>query len=155
MKIYGLVTIALMFVSGCTNLSLLSDSFTVTDHTGNHIEYHGNATASGAMLVGTMGATGIAIGIAIDEGIEKNINDEAVAVGFSMEDIVSDWLRQGSLQKNFANQYNKCSTANVHINSISLSHLRGVKNAIYPTVDISVKSPGCQLSLQFDDCYRT
>ena len=72
-----------------------------------------------------------------------------------MEDIVSDWLRQGSFQKSFVDQYNKCSAANVHINSISLSHLRGVKDAIYPIVDISVKSPGCHLSLQFDDAEKS
>jgi len=52
------------------------------------IKYSGKAAGAGMMLSGTMGAMGMAIGIAIDEGIGKDINKVAVQHKVSLAELL-------------------------------------------------------------------
>lgn len=51
----------------------------------NKISFEGKGAGAGAMLSSVMGATGIAIGFAIDEGISKDIDEQFLANGNSLE----------------------------------------------------------------------
>ena len=54
----------------------------------NRIRFEGKGAAAGMMLSGTMGPMGMAIGIAIDEGISKKIDATAKEYGFTIEDVL-------------------------------------------------------------------
>lgn len=55
-----------------------SPVITVTDNTGERFEFSGKGAGAGMMMAGSMGAMGIAIGVAIDVGIAKDIRDALV-----------------------------------------------------------------------------
>lgn len=54
------------------------------------IRFSGKGAGAGMMLSSSMGPMGIAIGVAIDEGIGKEINETAVQGGFTIEKILVD-----------------------------------------------------------------
>ncbi|MFL0805487.1 MAG: hypothetical protein K6L81_17370 [Agarilytica sp.] len=59
---------------------------TVTDP--DRIRFQGKGAGAGMMLMSSMGAMGIAIGVAIDEGIGKDIDTTARAAELNIQDIV-------------------------------------------------------------------
>lgn len=64
----------------------------ITTSEPNRIRFHGKGAGAGMMLMSTMGPTGIAIGIAIDEGIGKDIDSTAKAAKVDIEKIFLDEL---------------------------------------------------------------
>jgi len=62
----------------------------------DRIRFSGKGAGAGMMMSASMGSMGIAIGVAIDEGIGKEIHESFVASGGSFSEIVqsetSDWL---------------------------------------------------------------
>lgn len=54
------------------------------------IRFSGKGAGAGIMLMSTLGAAGIAVGVAIDEGIGKDIDSAAVEVGFDIDAIVRE-----------------------------------------------------------------
>lgn len=67
------------------------------------MRFSGKGAGAGMMLMSSMGAMGIAIGVAIDEGIGKDIDTTANAAGFNVSGIFTDavqaqWLALDSLE---------------------------------------------------------
>ena len=54
------------------------------------MRFSGKGAGAGIMLMSSLGAAGIAVGIAIDEGIGKDIDSTAVAAGFNIDGIVRE-----------------------------------------------------------------
>lgn len=76
----------------------------------DRIRFAGKGAGAGMMLMSSMGPMGIAIGVAIDEGIGKDIDENARSLDFDMREIFSaalqqQWQRaaQKSVSKNFDN----------------------------------------------------
>ena len=87
--------LVLMHISSCSQLQtaiveqqqplMISSQYTNSDR----IRYVGAGTASGPLLMSSMGAMGIAIGIAIDEGTAKDIQNNLNA-DFNFAKLVAD-----------------------------------------------------------------
>ncbi len=60
----------------------------------NRTRFSGKGAGAGMMLSSSMGAAGVAIGIAIDEGIGKDIHATAKAAGVAVEPLVIAALRE-------------------------------------------------------------
>lgn len=86
-KILTLGAIALI-LSACTNLPSTNISITEPDR----IRFHGKGAGAGVMLMSSMGPMGIAIGVAIDEGIGKDIDQAAKASGFDVQQLLLQHL---------------------------------------------------------------
>ncbi len=61
------------------------------------LEFTGRGAAAAMMMSGSMGAMGIAIGVAIDEGIAKDLHASASQGGFDAKAVVSEVLQQYAL----------------------------------------------------------
>lgn len=69
-----------LFNSGCSSFSL-SDQKAIEIHytSPDRISFQGKGAGAGMALMSTMGPVGIALGVAIDEGIAKDIRETAVS----------------------------------------------------------------------------
>ena len=78
----------LLCLFSCSSLTNKPLNYDVTLPDPNRIRFEGKGAAAGMMLSGTMGPMGMAIGIAIDEGISKKIDATATEYGFTIEDVL-------------------------------------------------------------------
>lgn len=72
LKILLLLPIVIFIITGCSN-SRVTTFFTPEIPEATYI---GKGTNAGPMLVGALGATGLAVGIAIDQGIAKDFHKQ-------------------------------------------------------------------------------
>ncbi|WP_370979950.1 hypothetical protein [Agaribacterium sp. ZY112] len=97
-RFFFLSTILSVFLSACSGFpgekSIKAD---VSIAEPDRIRFSGKGAGAGLMLSSSMGAMGIAIGVAIDEGIAKEIDASAVKAGFSAKDEVLSALSQTSI----------------------------------------------------------
>lgn len=71
-----LVFALIVFLSGCQSFGQRSSAepaLLLTDATNGQLSYSGKGAGAGVMLMGSMGSYGVAIGVAIDVGIGKDI----------------------------------------------------------------------------------
>lgn len=82
--------------SGCTSLSLFTDTFVektpveIHYNSPDRISFQGKGAGAGIALMSSMGPVGIAIGVAIDEGIAKEIRDTAKAGDVDFKTLLKD-----------------------------------------------------------------
>jgi hypothetical protein len=82
--------------SGCTSLSLFTDVFVektpveIHYNSPDRISFQGKGAGAGIALMSSMGPVGIAIGVAIDEGIAKDIRDTAKAGDVDFKTLLKD-----------------------------------------------------------------
>ena len=87
-----------LLISGCTTLSQKEavQPISIEYSDPNRIKFQGKGAGAGIALMSTMGSMGIALGVAIDEGIAKDIRESAQLVGFSIDDSVREALTVAS-----------------------------------------------------------
>ncbi|GLS25883.1 hypothetical protein GCM10007877_15970 [Marinibactrum halimedae] len=69
-------------------------SLTIIKPEQDRIRFQGKGAGAGMMMMGSMGAMGIAIGVAIDEGISKDIQTSAEKEQVYIPDIVEQSLKR-------------------------------------------------------------
>lgn len=87
-KVFCLLSLAFI-VSGCSQSHLMPETtLDIQVQQPDRIRFSGKGAGTGIMLSSSMGPMGIAIGVAIDEGIAKEIDETARLGGFSIEELV-------------------------------------------------------------------
>lgn len=82
--------------SGCTSLFLFTDTFVektpveIFYNSPDRISFQGKGAGAGIALMSSMGPVGIAIGVAIDEGIAKDIRETAKAGDVDFKTLLQD-----------------------------------------------------------------
>lgn len=82
--------------SGCTSLSLFTGTFVentpveIHYNSPDRISFQGKGAGAGIALMSSMGPVGIAIGVAIDEGIAKDIRETAKAGDIDFKTLLKD-----------------------------------------------------------------
>jgi len=101
-----LFILTMLFLVSCTsavgNKQTLALNISVSDP--DRMRFYGKGAGAGMMLTSSMGPMGIAIGVAIDEGIGKDIDEAAVKVGFNIRQIVGDALTSAWVPDDGANE---------------------------------------------------
>ncbi|WP_054113238.1 hypothetical protein [Marinagarivorans algicola] len=78
---------------GCQSLSVKPKALIAVEyHNRPVLEFTGRGGAAGMMMSSSMGAMGIAIGVAIDEGIAKDLHASASQGGFVLTDAINEYL---------------------------------------------------------------
>lgn len=65
----------------------------------NRISFQGKGAGAGMALMSTMGPMGIALGVAIDEGIAKDLRKSAETVGFDIQKVISQAVLESSQEQ--------------------------------------------------------
>ena len=82
---------ALLLNSACTTLGFQSQTPVEIHYSSpDRISFQGKGAGAGMALMSSMGPIGIAIGVAIDEGIAKDIRETAVEAGVSFKTLLRD-----------------------------------------------------------------
>jgi len=94
-----LVIILGVFNNGCSLFSaskIQQAAVLVSIENQDRIRFTGKGAGAGMMMSASMGAMGIAIGVAIDEGIAKEIHESFIASGNNFSEIIkaetNNWL---------------------------------------------------------------
>lgn len=97
---FFLVSIFIFSLNACTNTKpsqTVALSIEVSEP--DRMRFHGKGAGAGMMLMSSMGPMGIAVGVAIDEGIGKDIDESAREAGFSVQDILQTAINQQAQRK--------------------------------------------------------
>ena len=143
-----LLTMALTALVNCayTNNTIEQSPTVLTAIEEPHkIQFTGKGSGAGMMLSGTMGPMGIAIGIAIDEGISNEINRSANKAGFDIQQLVKENFIQTQ-----AKTYPPKSIINIHIKQYGFTLKPGQDDPVLPewVIDLSVDQ-GSTLSIHY------
>lgn len=79
-----------VLLSACTSLPQRESRFAINLAEPTLIRFEGKGAAAGFMMSSSMGPMGIAIGVAIDEGIAKDIRGALDSVGCRLEEIAEN-----------------------------------------------------------------
>jgi len=90
----GFITAALLFSflinSACTSLGFQSESAVeILYSSPDRISFQGKGAGAGMALMSSMGPVGIALGVAIDEGIAKDIRETAQQGGVDFKQLLN------------------------------------------------------------------
>jgi len=96
------LTMAMALVlSACSSLPFsFSSPVEITYSSPDRISFQGKGAGAGIALMSTMGPVGIALGVAIDEGIAKDIRTNAEMGDIDFKTIIDLALSQSDLLKN-------------------------------------------------------
>jgi hypothetical protein len=102
---------------------------------GAGFSYSGRGSGAGVALMSTMGPAGIAVGVAIDEGIRKDLEASAISAGF---DIVK--LLQSS----------SISAQSIEILDYGMKDIPGTDDLMFPYLKMRVVSRGVETVAELD-----
>ena len=97
-----LVTVSIVYFlnSGCSSVSLfVQGPIEITYSSSDRISVQGKGAGAGMALMSTMGPVGIALGVAIDEGIANDIRNNADNSGVEFQALFQQAVEQTNLFK--------------------------------------------------------
>lgn len=94
MKLISILLLATVGLTSCSSNNVASDNIVVKTHIAepNKVRFSGKGAGAGMMLMSSMGPMGIAIGVAIDEGIANDIEKTAKASELDIAALISQQL---------------------------------------------------------------
>lgn len=98
-----IIITASLFNTGCSSLSFTSNNSTQIEihySSPDRISFQGKGAGAGMALMSTMGPVGIALGVAIDEGIAKDIRETAKAGNVDFKEMFSKAVLSIDILKN-------------------------------------------------------
>ncbi|MGR6872660.1 hypothetical protein ACU6U9_10220 [Pseudomonas sp. HK3] len=118
-----------LFLSGCSVLQAPQQDTIATSWNEPHKFYfQGKGAGAGMALMATMGAMGMAIGVAIDEGISKDISKTQQASGKTVKDLLNEINSTSGFHINWQNTNNNTLPSLV-IERIGFNIVRGGNDA--------------------------
>jgi hypothetical protein len=91
LMLFVILSTACALNSGCSSLSFFAqEPFEITYSSPDRISFQGKGAGAGIALMSTMGPVGIALGVAIDEGIAKDIRNTAKAGSVDFKSLFSE-----------------------------------------------------------------
>lgn len=136
MKLFAALTFTLfnLFLSGCSVLQNPQQNTITTNWNEPHKFYfQGKGAGAGMALMSTMGAMGMAIGVAIDEGISKEISKTQQTSGKTIEDLLNEVAATSNLHVSWQNT-NSNSLPSLTIERIEFNIVRGENDATGLTI---------------------
>ena len=98
------------------------------------LRFSGKGAAAGVMMSSSMGAMGIAIGVAIDEGIAKDIESNAIKAGFNFKHL----LKQALLRK-YPLKQKAIENINVTVERYAFKIHQGKNDPVIPEIILTIK----------------
>ncbi|MGH1487544.1 MAG: hypothetical protein ACRBCI_15120 [Cellvibrionaceae bacterium] len=134
-------------VSSCTQTQHTQPpSINITVSEPDRIRFSGKGAGAGMMLMGAMGSMGIAIGVAIDEGIAKEIDENAKQAGFDIQQLTHKAFSHG--WKNSSS----ISPLTIHIKHYGFKLIPGKNDPVSPELQLIVSTPqGKKIHIQYPD----
>lgn len=123
-----LTSIAFVFLTnltGCSSFKTTNKSLSVHWQEPQKLYFQGKGAGAGMALMSTMGPMGMAIGVAIDEGISKDIAKAQTATGKTLQSIIEERWSDHHIEWVASNEVNN---AEVLINKIGFELVRGGKD---------------------------
>lgn len=115
------------------------------------IRFQGKGAAAGMMMSSSMGPMGIAIGVAIDEGIAKDIQAAADKAGCALDQVVAGAFEQASAQHGqsaIQEAPDSDDVAVIRIHRIGFAVTSGEADPAYVSAELSIRFNGVDYSMR-------
>lgn len=149
-----LIIVAALAVSGCANFSQTSQSISYAIHysSPDRVRFSGRGAGAGVMLAGSMGAMGIAIGVAIDEGIAKDIGEAAESGGVSFDQIFREEMQlSSSAPINWVPLDQADAVRLYSVDAYGFVSVRGSSDEVYPSIELTLIEAGEEYQIRLPD----
>ncbi len=156
---YALIKIqfaaALFILSSCSSL-IKKPSYNLTKSPNHSLYFNGRGAASGPMLMSAMGPAGIAVGLAIDVGIGKDIEKSAFKDGLKVEELIADSVGEITQTSKLNQQYfSQSGTTNFQLNKIGFIELPGQNDHVQPSIELSVYKEAWQKTYRYPEDFQS
>ncbi|HMW50223.1 MAG TPA: hypothetical protein PKC70_18135 [Cellvibrionaceae bacterium] len=119
------------------------------------ITFTGRGTAFGPMLMSAMGPAGIAVGMAIDVGIGKDIEKFGFADGLKVDELFAESITQVAQNQKFNRGFfSSHYSSNFQLLKIGFIEPPGQNDCIQPTLVINVLKGGWHKTYQYPEDFQ-
>lgn len=137
----GVLGWVVLVFAGCATVDTSSVSVNAIDMANpDKVRFSGRGAGAGLMLSGTMGAMGTAIGIAIDEGIAKDIQAAADAGEVSFTNLLKEVVSAQSEVSWVPLEDRNEATVVYRVHEYGFVTARGSSDEVYPMFELSIES---------------
>lgn len=152
---FGFLISSIFFtLASCSVISPLP-SYTITKPQNPTISFTGRGAASGPILMGAMGPSGIAVGLAIDVGIAKDIEKYGFKEGLNIDSLFNDSLKKipPSLYK-AGGFFRSPHKLHFNLSKIGFVEPMGQSNTIWPALELTVTRGDWQKAYHYPDDFQ-
>lgn len=126
-----------MYLTSCA--SLAPRHYQLNLPPNPHLDFSGRGAAAGPMLMGAMGPAGIAVGLAIDIGIAKDIENNAVGKGMDIKALfsaaVTEVGKTSAISRKF---FARSPTPVISLNKIGFIELAGQNDHVVAHIELMI-----------------
>lgn len=139
---FFVVGLMILILAACATINTPPVSVNaIDDSDADRVRFRGRGAGAGLMLSGTMGAMGTAIGIAIDEGIAKDIHATAEAGAVSFNDLLRAEISSQSEGVSWVSLEDRSEATRVYtIHEYGFVTVPGSSDEVYPMFELSIES---------------
>ena len=135
--------VVLATVAGCAEFSRKpSVSYALELSDPDRVSFTGRGAGAGMMLSGSMGAMGIALGVAIDVGIGKEIEETAVQSGIEFPALLKQQLSGTASVPVYWLDDTKRADRVYRIKNYGFTSVRGSSEEVYPSFALEILEAG-------------
>ena len=129
--------------------------YTLTLPEDRHVNFSGRGSASGPMLMSAMGPAGIAVGLAIDVGIGKDIEKFGFTDGLKLDELfaysATETIKTSIVGREY---FSKQPAPNFQVSKIGFVELSGQNNLIQPAIELSVQKGTWQKTYRYPEDFQ-
>ncbi|MEY4589095.1 MAG: hypothetical protein RL497_1171 [Pseudomonadota bacterium] len=145
--------VALLCLNACSPLKTKNpNNYLLTTPADLHLSFTGRGAASSAMLMSAMGPAGIAVGLAIDVGIGKDIEKLGFAEGLNADVLFASAV--GAINKPSKLFFSSKQKPHFHLQKIGFVELSGQDNLITPAIELSVVRADWKKTYRYPDDFH-
>jgi hypothetical protein len=142
--VMAMTIVMALAISACSSLPFsFNNSIEITYSSPDRISFQGKGAGAGIALMSTMGPVGIALGVAIDEGIAKDIRANAESGGIDFKRIFDLTVSQSDLLKN---------AERIEVKKYGFVIKNGSKDYVAAEVDLVITEGGEVHTLRLSSC---
>lgn len=148
------ISLALFLSCSCSTLPT-KPVYQLTAPAGINVTFSGRGAASGPMLMSAMGPAGIAVGLAIDVGIGKDIEKFGFTDGLKLDELfaysVTETIKTSKVGREY---FSKQPAPNFQVSKIGFVELSGQNNLIQPAIELSVQKGTWQKTYRYPEDFQ-
>lgn len=129
--------------------------YTFTPPAQPQLSFSGRGASAGPMFMDSMGPSGIAIGLAIDVGIGKQIEQFGFPKGVQLAQLLTQSIAKlptGKVKQLF---FSTSQQANIQVHKIGFVELPSYSNLIIPTVALNIQKGPWQSACKYPEDFIT
>ncbi len=158
-KLLFCILAGLSLITGCVSIGTQTDRALTLDiqfQEPKRFSYRGKGAGAGMALMSSMGSMGVAIGVAIDVGIGRDIEEPAIAAGFNIDEMLSNhFIANKNGQFKLASPGAETPDLSILVKKYGFMNMGGENDQTAVELVLEVSKANCEtVTINYPDDYK-